>query len=40
MSLVRFAAGSMAMVLFALVNLAVGGSRPVDATLDELGRWS
>jgi hypothetical protein len=40
MSIVRFAAGSVAMVLFALMNLAVGGSKPVDATLDELGKWS
>jgi hypothetical protein len=40
MSLVRFAAGSVAVVLYALVNLAVGGSGRVDATLDELGRRS
>jgi len=40
MSIVRFAAGSAAMVLFALMNLAIGGSRRVDTTLDELGKWS
>lgn len=40
MSIVRIAAGSVAMVLFALMNLAVGLSKPVDSTLDALGRWS
>ena len=40
MSIVRFAAGSVAMVIYTLVNLAAGGGRRVDATLEELGRWA
>lgn len=39
MSIVRFAAGSVAVVLYSLVNLAIGGGRRVDATLHEMGRW-
>ena len=39
MAIVKFAAGSVAVVIFAMVNLAIGGTRRVDATLDEIGRW-
>jgi hypothetical protein len=40
MSIVRFAAGSVAVVIFAMVNFAIGGTRRVDATLEGIGRWA
>lgn len=40
MSIVRFAAGSVAVVLFALVNFAAGGSGRVRTLEDGMGRWS
>lgn len=40
MSVLRFAAGSVAVVLYALMNLAASGSGRVPTLDEQLGRWS
>lgn len=40
MSIVRFAAGSVAVVLFAIVNLGAGARGRVPTLDDQMGRWS